>query len=58
MATVVVYVHGLWQTGREAHWLRRRLAAELGGSVEWCFGNRWPAPMSIRVSSMRFISAS
>jgi pimeloyl-ACP methyl ester carboxylesterase len=25
MHTVIVYVHGLWQTGREAIWLRRRL---------------------------------
>jgi len=31
--TVVVYVHGLWQTGREALWLRRRLAQELGAEA-------------------------
>jgi pimeloyl-ACP methyl ester carboxylesterase len=29
MSVVVVYVHGLWQTGRESLWLRRRLAREL-----------------------------
>lgn len=28
-ATAVVYVHGLWFTGREAIWLRRRLAQRL-----------------------------
>ena len=29
MRTVVVYVHGLWQSGHEAVWLRRRLAQDL-----------------------------
>ncbi len=29
MRTVVVYVHGLWQSGGEAVWLRRRLAQDL-----------------------------
>ncbi|HEV7610470.1 MAG TPA: alpha/beta fold hydrolase [Steroidobacteraceae bacterium] len=29
MRTVVVFVHGLWQTGGEAIWLRRRLAQDL-----------------------------
>ena len=29
MSTVVVYVHGLWVTGREAFWLRRRLEQDL-----------------------------
>lgn len=29
MGIVVVYVHGLWQTGGEARWLRRRLAQDL-----------------------------
>ena len=29
MRTVIVYVHGLWQSGGEAVWLRRRLAQEL-----------------------------
>ena len=29
----VVYVHGLWLSGRESHFLRRRLAAELGAEV-------------------------
>ncbi|HEX3848911.1 MAG TPA: alpha/beta fold hydrolase [Steroidobacteraceae bacterium] len=33
MSAVAVYVHGLWQTGREAAWLRRRLAQELGVDV-------------------------
>jgi pimeloyl-ACP methyl ester carboxylesterase len=33
MSAVAVYVHGLWQTGREAAWLRRRLARELGIEV-------------------------
>ncbi len=28
--TVVVYVHGLWFTGIEGRWLRRRIANELG----------------------------
>ncbi len=27
---MIVYVHGLWLTGVESAWLRRRLAAELG----------------------------
>lgn len=29
MSVAVVYVHGLWLTGREAAWLRRQVAAEL-----------------------------
>jgi pimeloyl-ACP methyl ester carboxylesterase len=29
MSTVIVYVHGLWQSGGEALWLRRRLARDL-----------------------------
>jgi pimeloyl-ACP methyl ester carboxylesterase len=29
MRSVVVYVHGLWQSGRESIWLRRRLAQDL-----------------------------
>ena len=29
-AAAVVYVHGLWMTGAESIWLRRRLARELG----------------------------
>jgi pimeloyl-ACP methyl ester carboxylesterase len=33
MSGVAVYVHGLWQTGREAAWLRRRLAQELGAEI-------------------------
>ena len=30
MTTIVVYVHGLWFTGREGFLLRRRVCAELG----------------------------
>ncbi len=33
MNAVVVYVHGLWQRGAEALWLRRRLAQDLGADV-------------------------
>lgn len=33
MNTVVVYVHGLWLTGREGGWLRRRLAQDLGAET-------------------------
>lgn len=33
MRTVVVYVHGLWQSGTEAAWLRRRLARKLGADA-------------------------
>ena len=29
MRTVIVYVHGLWLTGREGSWLRRRLSLDL-----------------------------
>jgi pimeloyl-ACP methyl ester carboxylesterase len=29
VSTVIVYVHGLWVTGREAFWLRRRLERDL-----------------------------
>lgn len=32
MSTVVVYVHGLWFSGREALLLRRRLAQDLGAA--------------------------
>lgn len=33
MSTVIVYVHGLWQRGAESHWLRRRLAHDLGAET-------------------------
>jgi pimeloyl-ACP methyl ester carboxylesterase len=33
MSTVIVYVHGLWQRGAEALWLRRRLARDLAADV-------------------------
>ncbi len=33
MHTVIVYVHGLWQTGREAIWLRRRLEKSLNAEA-------------------------
>ncbi len=33
MSTVIVYVHGLWQRGGEALWLRRRLARTLAADV-------------------------
>jgi pimeloyl-ACP methyl ester carboxylesterase len=33
MGTVIVYVHGLWQRGSEALWLRRRLARDLEAEV-------------------------
>ncbi|MGC1520487.1 MAG: alpha/beta fold hydrolase, partial [Steroidobacteraceae bacterium] len=33
MSAVIVYVHGLWQRGAESHWLRRRLAQDLGGEA-------------------------
>jgi pimeloyl-ACP methyl ester carboxylesterase len=33
MRTVVVYVHGLWLTGREGGWLRRRLAQDLNAET-------------------------
>ncbi len=33
MSTVIVYVHGLWQRGGEALWLRRRLARDLAADV-------------------------
>ncbi len=33
MNTVVVYVHGLWLSGREGGWLRRRLAQDLGAET-------------------------
>lgn len=29
----VLFVHGLWMTGRESHWLRRRLAVELDATT-------------------------
>jgi pimeloyl-ACP methyl ester carboxylesterase len=31
--TVIVYVHGLWLTGREGGWLRRRLAQDLAAET-------------------------
>jgi len=31
--TVIVYVHGLWVTGREAFWLRRRLERDLAAQT-------------------------
>ena len=34
MSTVVVYVHGLWQSGAESFWLRRRLAQALRGEAQ------------------------
>src|SRR6202041_843679 len=33
VSTVIVYVHGLWQRGAEALWLRRRLARDLAADV-------------------------
>ena len=33
MSTVVVYVHGLWQSGVESFWLRRLLAQDLGAEA-------------------------
>jgi len=33
VSTVVVYVHGLWQRGAESHWLRHRLAQDLGAET-------------------------
>jgi pimeloyl-ACP methyl ester carboxylesterase len=33
VSTLVVYVHGLWLTGREGLWLRRRLAQDLGAET-------------------------
>ena len=33
MSTLIVYVHGLWQRGAESHWLRRRLAQDLGAET-------------------------
>lgn len=33
MRTVIVYVHGLWQSGGEAIWLRRRLARDLNAEA-------------------------
>jgi len=33
VSTVVVYVHGLWLSGREGGWLRRRLAQDLGAET-------------------------
>jgi pimeloyl-ACP methyl ester carboxylesterase len=33
VSTVIVYVHGLWVTGREAFWLRRRLEQELAAQT-------------------------
>ena len=33
MSTVIVYVHGLWVTGREAFWLRRRLEQDLAAQT-------------------------
>jgi pimeloyl-ACP methyl ester carboxylesterase len=33
VSTLIVYVHGLWQRGAESHWLRRRLAQDLGAET-------------------------
>jgi pimeloyl-ACP methyl ester carboxylesterase len=33
VSTVIVYVHGLWVTGREAFWLRQRLERDLGATA-------------------------
>lgn len=33
MSVALVYVHGLWQSGGEARWLRRRLAQDLGAQA-------------------------
>jgi pimeloyl-ACP methyl ester carboxylesterase len=33
VSTVVVYVHGLWLSGLEGGWLRRRLAQDLGAET-------------------------
>jgi pimeloyl-ACP methyl ester carboxylesterase len=33
VSAVVVYVHGLWLSGRESVWLRRRLSSELGAEA-------------------------
>jgi pimeloyl-ACP methyl ester carboxylesterase len=33
VSTVIVYVHGLWQRGAEALWLRRRLSQHVGGEA-------------------------
>jgi len=33
VSTVIVYVHGLWVTGREAFWLRRRLEQDLAAQT-------------------------
>ena len=33
MSTLIVYVHGLWQSGGEALWLRRRLAMDLSAEA-------------------------
>jgi predicted alpha/beta hydrolase family esterase len=33
MRTVIVYVHGLWQSGRESVWLRRRLEKQLNADA-------------------------
>src|SRR5882762_8092257 len=33
VSTVIVYVHGLWVTGREAFWLRRRLERDLAAQT-------------------------
>ena len=33
MRPAVVYVHGLWLTGQESLWLRRRLASDFGFDV-------------------------
>ena len=34
MCTVIVYVHGLWQSGAESVWLRRRLGHDLDAKTE------------------------
>jgi pimeloyl-ACP methyl ester carboxylesterase len=33
VSCIIVYVHGLWQRGAESHWLRRRLAQDLGAET-------------------------
>jgi pimeloyl-ACP methyl ester carboxylesterase len=33
VSTLIVYVHGLWQRGAEAAWLRRRLALDLNAEA-------------------------
>ena len=38
MSAVIVYVHGLWQSGAESVWLRRRLARDLDAETHaFCY---------------------